>query len=167
MIRLLTSSTPMKADDHLDGSEERLYNYITQHFIASLLPNYKFVTATCQVQLAGETFSFESIFVIFSSSSSSSSSSSPFSSSPFSSSSAFFFFLLLLFSLYLTILDLFSGKRTTEEGFTLIWPTQAHPASAKIVAQKGDPVKLSAIKLDEGMTSPPSYLTESDLIEQV
>jgi DNA topoisomerase IA len=54
----------VKADDHLDGSEERLYNYIAQHFIASLMPNYKFVTATCSVQIAGEIFSFESMIVL-------------------------------------------------------------------------------------------------------
>ena len=59
----------------------------------------------------------------------------------------------------------FSGKTPIDAGFTSIMPWAAIPAEETIPPlQKGETCKVSELKVSERQTSPPDYLTESELI---
>jgi len=59
LIRFLRS-TPMRANDGLlDGSDERLYEYIVQHFIATISYNCKYKNIDTTFTIGKEVFSYK------------------------------------------------------------------------------------------------------------
>ena len=59
----------------------------------------------------------------------------------------------------------FSGKTVTSPGFTTVMHWQAIPSDEHMPhCQKDDVYEIAEVKLDERQTSPPDYLTESELI---
>lgn len=59
----------------------------------------------------------------------------------------------------------FSGKTVTSPGFTTVMHWQAIPSDEHMLhCQKDDVYEIAEVKLDERQTSPPDYLTESELI---
>merc|ERR1719323_2882104 len=59
----------------------------------------------------------------------------------------------------------FSGKKLIEPGFTAVMTWQALTSEESMPhLQKGDTLPIKEAKLSERQTSPPDYLTESDLI---
>lgn len=59
----------------------------------------------------------------------------------------------------------FSGKKVTDPGFTDVMTWQAIPAEENMPQVKeGDKLEITEAKISDRQTSPPGYLTESDLI---
>ena len=58
-----------------------------------------------------------------------------------------------------------SGKSVTEPGYTAVMTWQAIPSDERMPdVKKGDALNVADVKLVERQTSPPDYLTESELI---
>lgn len=59
----------------------------------------------------------------------------------------------------------FSGKKLIDAGFTAVMTQMALTSEESMPnVQKGDTLPVKEVKLSERQTSPPDYLTESDLI---
>ena len=59
----------------------------------------------------------------------------------------------------------FTGKKLVDAGYTEVFHWQAIPTEESVPAVvKGEKLKVKEVKLAEKATSPPGYLTESDLI---
>jgi DNA topoisomerase-3 len=59
----------------------------------------------------------------------------------------------------------YSGKRIISEGFTSLMPWMKSKDEVKIdMLEKGDQLPVAAVEVKEEQTSPPPYLSESDLI---
>lgn len=114
--------TPMAlaGEGELTGDYWRLYDYISRHFMASIMPNQQYqrtkVTFSSKVS-GGETFTW-------------------------------------------------SGNQILKPGFTAVfpWKDSESPSALPNTIKQGDSVELVDIRMKEGQTSPPNYLTESDLI---
>jgi DNA topoisomerase-3 len=62
----------------------------------------------------------------------------------------------------------YSGKRIISEGFTSLMPWMKSKDEVKIdMLEKGDQLPVAAVEVKEEQTSPPPYLSESDLISLV
>ncbi|XP_062517426.1 DNA topoisomerase 3-beta-1-like [Corticium candelabrum] len=98
------------------GDAWRLYQYITQHFIATVSPDCSYIQTTAQFDINGEQFSC-------------------------------------------------SGKRVTDPGYTALLTWQAVLDSDKMPAlTKGQTHEVTDVKIVDKQTSPPAFLTESELI---
>ncbi|GAB4851852.1 hypothetical protein Ancab_031251 [Ancistrocladus abbreviatus] len=109
--------TPMRSasEDMLGYDAWKLYQYVCQHFIATLSPDCKYIRTKVEFSIGGESF-------------------------------------------YCT------GQQVTAQGFTSIMPWLS--ISEKNLPQftRGEKIKVSKVELDEGNTSPPDYLSESEVI---
>ena len=111
--------TALAREGELTGDSWRLYEYITRHFIATLMPNQQSLRTKITFVTQDEN---REIFV-------------------------------------------WTGSRMVKAGFTAVMPWRDVvddyvPEGIK----KGDTYELVDVRLKEGLTSPPPYLTESDLI---
>lgn len=62
----------------------------------------------------------------------------------------------------------YSGKRIISEGFTSLMPWLKSKDEVRIdMLEKGEQLPVAAVEVKEEQTSPPSYLSESDLISLV
>lgn len=114
--------TPMALvrEGEITGDYWRLYDYISRHFLASIMPNQQYqrtkVTFSSK-QSGGETF-------------------------------------------------VWSGNQILKPGFTAVFPWKDSESqnALPITMKQGETVELVEARMKEGQTSPPNYLTESDLI---
>lgn len=109
--------TPLKAKDSwLNGDHLRIYEYIAQHFLATLMPSCKYVTKTIRFSIGEEQF-------------------------------------------------LTNSRVVTEPGFTelLTWMAVSQDETFDQI-KKGQNFQIKELKMVERMTTPPDYLTESELI---
>ncbi|KAI1722746.1 DNA topoisomerase domain-containing protein [Ditylenchus destructor] len=109
--------TPMKADDgYLSGDHAQVYNYICQHFFATLMRPCKYITKTARLIIGDESFSIQS-------------------------------------------------KEVIDPGFTSVmtWQAVSEEECLEGLAE-GQEFLIKEPKLIQRETSPPGYLTESELI---
>ncbi|GMH18631.1 hypothetical protein Nepgr_020472 [Nepenthes gracilis] len=109
--------TPMRsANEEMLGKDAwKLYQYVCQHFIATLSPDCKYVRTRVQFSIGGESF-------------------------------------------YCT------GQQVIAKGFTAITPWLAISEKNLPEFTRGNKIEVSKVELDEGSTTPPDYLSESELI---
>nr|CAD2171031.1 unnamed protein product [Meloidogyne enterolobii] len=109
--------TPLKAKDSwLSGDHLRIYEYIVQHFLATLMPSCKYLTKTIKFSIGEEQF-------------------------------------------------LTHSRVVTEPGFTelLTWMAVSQDETFDQI-KKGQNFEIKEVKMVERVTTPPEYLTESELI---
>lgn len=114
--------TPMALarEGELSGDYWRLYDYISRHFVASLMNNQQYLRTKVTFsskETCGETF-------------------------------------------------VWSGNQILKPGFTAVFPWKDSESQSALPAtvEQGEAIELVAVRMKEGKTTPPSYLTESDLI---
>lgn len=109
--------TPMRPNDGtLSGDALRVYEYITQHFIATLMKQCIFLVKSVSISAGSEVFTI-------------------------------------------------SGRKLLDPGFTAIMTWQSINDDSELPdVRRGDQVTLKGAKMVERETSPPDYLTESELI---
>lgn len=112
----------------IDSNESRLYNYITQHFLATLMGPCKYRKIRTEIQIGPEAFMYKGLREKISTDSS-------------------------------------QGKRVEDPGFTSVmtWLRPAEEGSSASF-KVGQECQLINARLVDGKTSPPDYLTESELI---
>lgn len=109
--------TPMRSatEEMLGYDAWKLYQYVCQHFIATVSPDCKYVRTTIEFSSGGESFHC-------------------------------------------------TGQYVTAQGFTSIMPWLAVSEKKLPEFTTGEKIKFSKVELYEGTTSPPDYLTESEVI---
>ncbi|KAI6172120.1 DNA topoisomerase [Aphelenchoides besseyi] len=110
--------TPMRSSDgSLSGDSGRIYDYVVQHFLATLMKPAKYTTQTLSLSGGGEKFSI-------------------------------------------------SSRKVIDPGFTVAMPWLAVTEEESGLDQftKGTKMPIKSVELVNRETSPPGYLTESELI---
>ena len=110
--------TPQRiaTESEVGGEAYRVYDYVVNHFLASLMKDYKYEQTEVTVNLGGEDFSF-------------------------------------------------SSNREIRRGFTIALPiNNSGQSTIPDDLSKGQTLDIEEVKLEEKLTGPPDYLSESDLI---
>ena len=110
----------LAGEGELTGDYWRVYDYISRHFLASIMPNQQYLRTKVTFsskETGGETFSW-------------------------------------------------SGNQILKPGFTAVFPWKDSESQSSLPAaiKQGETLELVDVRMNEGKTSPPNYLTESDLI---
>uniref|UniRef100_A0A0N4ZWI6 DNA topoisomerase n=1 Tax=Parastrongyloides trichosuri TaxID=131310 RepID=A0A0N4ZWI6_PARTI len=176
--------TPMKSDEgRLSGDQARIYEYVTQHFIASLMKPCKYRTTNLNFSIKDDEFTYSTKHVEdpgFTSIMSwqaieeSSISSSIKKGSVLEVKNYLVIkhgFMNMTTNLKFSIKDeefTYSTKHVEDPGFTSIMSWQAiEESSISSSINKGSVLEVKNLSIVEKETSPPGYLTESELITQM